>query len=52
MRGEWHTLLGVPLRVTYHPAAILRNQALKRPTWEDMQLVRDRLAMPAGPSAG
>jgi DNA polymerase len=44
MRGEWHSLLGVPLRVTYHPAAILRNAALKRPTWEDMQVVRDRLA--------
>ena len=44
MRGEWHALLGVPLRVTYHPAAILRNQALKRPTWEDMRVVRDHLA--------
>jgi len=44
MRGEWHALLGVPLRVTYHPAAILRNAALKRPTWEDMQVVRDQLA--------
>jgi DNA polymerase len=30
--------------VTYHPAALLRNAAWKRPTWEDMQLVRDRLA--------
>jgi DNA polymerase len=29
--------------VTYHPAALLRNQALKRPTWEDMQQVRDFL---------
>ena len=44
MRGHWHELLGVPLRVTYHPAAILRDAALKRPTWDDMQLVRDRLA--------
>jgi DNA polymerase len=29
--------------VTYHPAALLRNPAFKRPTWEDMQQVRDRL---------
>lgn len=43
LRGEWHDLLGIPLRVTYHPAALLRNAAWKRPTWEDMQLVRDRL---------
>ena len=43
MRGEWHEVRGIPLRVTYHPAALLRNAAYKRPTWEDMQLVRDRL---------
>jgi DNA polymerase len=48
LRGEWHELMGVPLRVTYHPAAILRNAGFKRPTWEDMQLVRDRLVAPAG----
>ncbi len=43
MRGRWHEVHGVPARVTYHPAALLRNQQYKRPTWEDMQLVRDRL---------
>lgn len=43
MRGQWFEVQGVPLMVTYHPAALLRNPALKRPTWEDMQQVRDRL---------
>lgn len=43
MRGAWYEVRGVPTRVTYHPAALLRNPALKRPTWEDLQLVRDRL---------
>lgn len=43
MRGQWYRFQGVDLRVTYHPAALLRNAALKRPTWEDMQEVRDRL---------
>ncbi len=42
MRGSWHRVFGVPLRVTYHPAALLRNDALKRPTWDDMQVVRDQ----------
>lgn len=42
-RGRWFEVLGVPTLVTYHPAALLRNPALKRPTWEDMQQVRDRL---------
>jgi uracil-DNA glycosylase len=43
MRGRWVRIQGVPAMVTYHPAALLRNPALKRPTWEDMQKVRDRL---------
>lgn len=43
MRGQWYRVMGIPAMVTYHPAALLRNQALKRPTWEDMQQVRDRL---------
>lgn len=43
MRGQWYQVKGVPTMVTYHPAALLRNSALKRPTWEDMQQVRDRL---------
>jgi DNA polymerase len=43
MRGQWHQVQGIPTMVTYHPAALLRNQALKRPTWEDMQQVRDFL---------
>lgn len=43
MRGEWYQVADVPTRVTYHPAALLRNERLKRPTWEDVQEVRDRL---------
>lgn len=43
MRGRWYDVRGVATRVTYHPAALLRNRDFKRPTWEDMQLVRDRL---------
>lgn len=46
MRGAWHEVRGIPARVTYHPAALLRNQQWKRPTWEDMQTVRDRLKRP------
>ncbi len=49
MRGQWFEVRGVPTMVTYHPAALLRNPNLKRPTWEDMQQVRDRLR--AGRSA-
>jgi DNA polymerase len=39
LRGKTHDYNGVPVIVTYHPAAILRNPAYKRPTWDDMQVV-------------
>jgi uracil-DNA glycosylase len=40
LRGQVHRYHGVPLVVTYHPAALLRNPGWKRPTWEDVQLAR------------
>jgi DNA polymerase len=40
LRGQVHEYHGVPVVVTYHPAALLRNPAWKRPTWEDVQLAR------------
>jgi DNA polymerase len=43
LRGQWHQFEGIPLLVTYHPAALLRFQQYKKPTWEDMQLIMARL---------
>lgn len=43
IRGQWFRVQEIPTLVTYHPAALLRNPALKRPTWEDVQRVRDFL---------
>ena len=40
LRGAVHRYHGIPLIVTYHPAALLRNEAWKRPTWEDVKLAR------------
>jgi DNA polymerase len=40
LRSQVHRYYGIPLVVTYHPAALLRNPAWKRPTWEDVQLAR------------
>lgn len=40
LRGQVHEYHGVPLVVTYHPAALLRNPSWKRPTWEDVKLAR------------
>jgi DNA polymerase len=47
LRGQWHTYRGIPLMPTYHPAYLLRNQALseKRRVWEDMLQVMGKLGM-------
>jgi len=40
LRGEVYSYEGVPLVVTYHPAALLRNSSWTRATWDDLQLIR------------
>jgi uracil-DNA glycosylase len=40
MRGKVHDYRGIPLMVTYHPAALLRNPNWKKPCWEDVQQFR------------
>jgi DNA polymerase len=48
LRGNWQTFRDIPLMPTYHPAYLLRNQALseKRKVWEDMLQVLDKLGQP------
>lgn len=40
LRGRVHSYHGVPLVVTYHPAALLRNPNWTRAFWDDLQLLR------------
>ena len=48
LRGRWLECQGVPVRVTYHPSYLLRNEALsaRRSVWEDMLAAMERLGMP------
>ncbi len=48
LRGRWQEFRGVPLMPTYHPAYLLRNEALgeKRKVWEDMLQVLEKLGQP------
>jgi DNA polymerase len=41
MRSIKHDYYGTPLVVTYHPAALLRNQNLKPAAWEDFKWIRN-----------
>jgi DNA polymerase len=44
LRGKCHSFetgeMTIPLYATYHPSALLRNEDLKRPAWEDLKLLR------------
>lgn len=48
LRGRWLDCQGVPVRVTYHPSYLLRNEDLRsrRAVWEDMLAAMERLEMP------
>jgi DNA polymerase len=55
LRGALHQYRDIPVVATYHPAALLRNPAWKKPTWEDVQLLRrehDRILAERGASGG
>ena len=47
LRGTWFDYnesgQAIPLLVTYHPSALLRDESLKRPAWEDLKVFRARL---------
>ncbi|NCA68527.1 MAG: uracil-DNA glycosylase [Sphingobacteriia bacterium] len=49
LRGRWLELgeTGIPLRVTYHPAYLLRSPDQKAKAWEDLVAVAQRLRAPA-----
>lgn len=44
-RGKLVTRDGIVYVPTFHPAALLRDPAKKRPVWEDFQKVRDMLRL-------
>jgi uracil-DNA glycosylase len=48
LRGHFQNFRDIPLMPTFHPAYLLRNQALteKRKVWEDMLQVMEKLQMP------
>jgi DNA polymerase len=53
-RGAWHTYNDIPLRATYHPSYLLRQEGLrneaamkiKRDAWEDLLAVMEKAGLP------
>ena len=41
MRNKVHTFASYPLKITYSPNTLLREQSLKKLAWEDFQFIRD-----------
>ncbi|MEZ4288146.1 MAG: uracil-DNA glycosylase [Polyangiales bacterium] len=44
-RGHWTQWNGMDLMATYHPAFLLRSPEFKRPVWEDLQAVMQKLGL-------
>ncbi len=40
-RGTLHNYQGIPMLVTFHPAALLRNPNWKYPTWDDVRYLKN-----------
>ena len=43
MRGQFVDFKGIPFMATYHPSALLREESLKRPAWEDLKAFKQKL---------
>ena len=43
LHGKFFNYQGIPLLATFHPSALLRDESLKRPAWEDLKLFRSKL---------
>ena len=43
IHGQFFQYNNIPFMATYHPSALLRNEALKRPAWEDLKQFRNKL---------
>lgn len=41
--GEFFDYNGITVMPTYHPSALLRNEELKRPAWDDLKKFKKRL---------
>jgi len=40
LRGKVYEWRGIPLVVTYHPSAVLRESTLRKAVWEDLKLLK------------
>ena len=49
LRGEFHAFENIPVRVTYHPSYLLRNEnnlTPKRQVWVDMLAIMEKINLP------
>lgn len=47
LRGQWHSVRGAKVAVTYHPAFLLRDPRQKGEAWKDLQRVMVELGLSA-----
>jgi DNA polymerase len=52
LRGQVHRWNGRKVIATYHPAFLLRNPAMKKDCWQDIQLAMRELGLAPPPRPG
>lgn len=52
LRGKVRAWQGIPLVVTYHPSAVLRDPELRKPVWDDLKLLKTLLPAAGTQSGG
>ncbi len=45
LREKIHSYKGIPVYVTYHPSALLRNPKWKYPAWDDLQKLKEAMGI-------
>ncbi len=43
LHGVWYEKNGYSIMATYHPSALLRDETKKRPAWEDLKSLREKI---------
>ena len=43
-RGRFHDFHGIPLMPTFHPRFLLKNEAMKKASWTDLQTIQKKLS--------
>ena len=48
LHGKFFEYNGIPMIITYHPSALLRDESLKASAWQGLELFKNKLIQISG----